>query len=622
MPNTKTSSSTRKHAPLKYTPAAPLRRLSGIKHQWALNALYYASEKDPQIETDLRKVERAFRRFARKWAAREFTASPDVLAHALTEYEKLLGMPETDKAIRYFSLRQAINANDHKAEKHIALLTRRLRKATEQVLFFELTLGQLPRATQAKFTRAPELHRFRYYLEKVFQAAAYQRSEPEEKLVRLKAPQAQSMWHDMVEKLLSTTTISQQHTETSLVSVLERLHTESFSQKPHTWRIITRTLEDLGRVAEHELNAIITDAYTESQWRGYEKPYSSTALAHEVTEHSIESLVRTVTTEGFPISKRFYRVKAAYHDVATLDYSQRAHSIGDELTIRWKDAVAICRDVFYRVHKEYGAIFDRMLENGQIDVFPRPGKRGGAFMSESRGHPTHVMLNHTDTLRGLRTLAHEMGHAIHAERSASQPALYDGFSIATAETASTLFEHLVFQAVYEAAPETRKAALLHEKISDDIATIQRQIAFFNAELELHQTIAQAGAMSNRELAACMRRHLRAYLGPAVAPTLADGYSYVYISHLRYGFYVYTYAFGSMVSRVMAERFTQDKNYVDAIDTFLRAGASDSVANIFRAIELDVEDPELYRTALRAQRADVRALARALQNSSGRAPSLK
>src|SRR5690606_15186052 len=147
---------------------------------------------------------------------------------------------------------------------------------------------------------------------------------------------------------------------------------------------------------------------------------------------------------------------------------------------------------FYGVKTEYGKIFDSMLERGQIDAFPRTGKQGGAFMSNETAHPTHVFLNHVSNFKSLETLAHEMGHAIHAHRSAQNTPLYDGHSIVTAETASTLFENLVFDAVYSQTSDKDKMILLHDRIARDISTIERQIAFFNAELEIHQTIHQKG----------------------------------------------------------------------------------------------------------------------------------
>ena len=235
-------------------------------------------------------------------------------------------------------------------------------------------------------------------------------------------------------------------------------------------------------------------------------------------------------------------------------------------------------------------------------------------MSAASGHPIQVMLNHLTDFKSLETLAHEMGHAIHADRSATQSPFYDGHSIITAETASTLFENLVFDAVYTQVDDATKLVLMHDRIMRDISTIQRQIAFFNAELEIHETIHKAGGMTNHELRTCMTKHLRSYLGKSVTVTDDDGYSYVYVSHLRYGFYVYSYAYGLLMSTIMAKRYAADTTYAATIDTFLTAGESATVSDIFKLVGIDTTKPDTFTVALSKMRDDVKTYEKLLKKT--------
>ena len=146
--------------------------------------------------------------------------------------------------------------------------------------------------------------------------------------------------------------------------------------------------------------------------------------------------------------------------------------------------------------------------------------------------------------------------------------------------------------------------MLHDRITRNIATIERQVAFFNAELEIHNTIHEKGAMQSTELADCMYRHLKSYLGPAVKITPDDGYSYVYIPHLRYGFYVYSYAFGLLMSTIMSQRYNEDSAYIENIDKFLTAGSSDNVVNIFKSIGIDTTKEDVFLDALDSQAEDI------------------
>ena len=102
----------------------------------------------------------------------------------------------------------------------------------------------------------------------------------------------------------------------------------------------------------------------------------------------------------------------------------------------------------------------------------------------------------------------------------------------------------------------------------------------------------------------MRKHLKSYLGPAVEVTTDDGYSYVYVGHLRYGFYVYSYSFGLLMSTLMSQKYKEDKSYLEEIDKFLSSGCSDTVVNIFKSIGIDTTKENTFTEALKNQAADI------------------
>lgn len=581
-----------------YTITTNLPKLGTIKNEWDLKKQYYISHTDPQIEADVLATEKALKNFAKKWRSKKFTTDVRLLKQALTESEVMSGNPTFRRPMRYFSLVTALNTADSVAEKHISLIGNRLRKASNQVLFFTLELGKISKAEQKKLINHADLTHFRYYLEELFASAKYHLTEDQEKIISLKSRQSYGRWVDMTDKIISQRHIVWKDKSVALPEAIEMVNLQTFANKPKLWGLIADQLEQISEIAEHEFNAIITDVRTEDELRGYKKPYSATVLNYQDNEIALERLLAAVTGTGFKLSHKFYKLKAKYHGVEKLEYSQRNESAGESVSISYDQAVTVCRDVFYGVHKDYGEFFDSMLENGQIDVWPKPGKTGGAFMSAENGHPTNVMLNHVTNFQALETLAHEMGHAIHAMRSKKQTPFYSNHSIVTAETASTLFENLVFDAVFAQVSNDEKAILLHDRILRDISTIQRQIAFFNAELEIHNTIHLKGGMSGEELRNCMQKHLQSYLGAAVNVTEKDGYTYVYVGHLRYGFYVYSYAYGLMMSSIMSGRYREDNNYVEKIDEFLSLGESMLIKNIYMRVGIDTSKIDTFENALK------------------------
>ena len=57
----------------------------------------------------------------------------------------------------------------------------------------------------------------------------------------------------------------------------------------------------------------------------------------------------------------------------------------------------------------------RVIRENHLDAAIRPGKMGGAFCYSVRPKQTpYVLVNFTGEARDVSTLAHELGHAVHA----------------------------------------------------------------------------------------------------------------------------------------------------------------------------------------------------------------
>ena len=240
---------------------------------------------------------------------------------------------------------------------------------------------------------------------------------------------------------------------------------------------------------------------------------------------------------------------------------------------------------------------DKLVDGGQIDVFPRVGKVSGAYCRSAYSSPTLVLLNHNDSFQSYTTLAHELGHAIHSELSRKNGPIYSEYSMSLAETASTLFESIAFDKAVADFGKNEKIIALHDKINDEISTIFRQVACFKYEQDIHHSVREKGFVSAEELAQMHNRRMAEYLGPSVQLAPSDGYMFVYWSHIRRFFYVYSYAFGLLVSKALLRKYRQDHTYFEKIEKFLSAGGKDSPENILKSIDIDVMKPDFWREGL-------------------------
>lgn len=587
-----------------YTPKNPLPPLGTIKTEWDLKRHFYTSAKDPAIEQNVVATEQAYAAFAKKYKNKDFTKDPETLSKALADYDVLSALPSS-KPLLYFFYRSTLNSHDDEAERHSNLISDRLTKAGNLVLFFYLQIGKIPKSKQAAFLKHPTLQAHRYDLENTFKHAHYNLTEAEERILNLKSAPARGLWINGTDKIMTKRSVTFKNKTIPLMEAIENVGSITPADRPGLWKVITAELKQLSEIAENEMNAIVIDKKINDELRGFTTAYESKVLGNENDVKSVEALVESIKTEGFALSRKFYKIKAKLHGKTTIPYAARYDPIGKEPVIPFTQAVEICRDVFYGVRPEYGAFFDEMLTSGRIDVYPKPNRSGGAFMSSDVGAPTMVFLNHTDNFKTLETLAHEMGHALHSSRSkARQPVWYEQYSTTTAETASTLFENLVFEAVYEQSDTTTKRTLMHDRILRDISTIQRQIAFFEYERIIHERIRTEGMLTKESLAQEFTKQLRAHLGPAVTIDEDDGYSFVYVGHFRSMFYVYTYAYGLLMSNIMSKAYKADPSYVAKIDQFLSSGGNNTVENIFKTIGINTHKIETFTDSLASLKTNI------------------
>lgn len=581
-----------------------------IKTEWNLGLLYN-SLNDPAIERDMQIFEKTAGVFRKKWHGRtDYLTSAKALLAALRDYEKASEILSSPKSWWHAALSVHMNSGNKQASAMQTRLEERYIKAGNTIRFFSLALGKIELKKQKEFLAAKELARYRYQLEKTFESAKYNLTEKEEELASLLSIPASSLWTKMCEREVHKLTVRVQGKNIPLEEAQSRLSDMPKSLRRKVAQLVNKQLATIADIAASELNAIVIDHKISDEKRGFKEPYSSTILSYENDEQAVLNLVDLVT-KNFFIAHRFYKLHARLLKEKKLQHVDRAVSFG-KITQKFPfdKAAAVVRNSLASVDPEYGQILDTYLSQGQIDAYPRKGKHGGAYCWGIGNCPTFVLLNHKDTAYSVETFGHEMGHAIHGELSEkSQPVMYRGHSTSVAETASTFFEAVTLEVIRDMLPEKEKIIMLHRQIVSDISSIFRQVACFNFELEMHRRIRAEGELAGSDMAALMQKHLKSYLGPAVEITDADGNFFVTWSHLRNFFYVYTYAYGQLISKALFARWKEDKSFASKVRQFLEAGGSDTPENIFKKIGIDVADPAFFKAGLKAIERDIDELER-------------
>jgi oligoendopeptidase F len=593
----------------KYYTSLMTDKEKALHHQhatWDLSPLF-ANDDDPKMAEDQSAVERLSSAFIHKWKDRDdYTSDPAALFEALTEYESWALAAGTSGVVGYyFWLRTQQNESSPELKARWNKLEEFSTKIANDMQFFTHRISLIPIDKHDVLLNNEKLLPYRHFLQRLFAEARFLLSEPEEKIMTLKSSVAHDKWESMLSSFLSK---ELRPVEDEDGSTKEKTFEEIMALLSHTRKITrdsaARALNDILKahleVGEAELNAILLNKRIDDNLRNVPRPDLLRHI-HDNIESDVVDTALTAIEKRFDIPQRFYKLKARLLGVDKLQYHERNVTPYSALEKEYsfEEACDLVRRVFTKLHPKFGEIFSSMIQEGRVDVYPRTGKRGGAFCVGWRKNlPVYVMLNFTNKLADVTTLAHEMGHAINdIYVQQSQNELCNGVMLSTAEVASTFMEDFVFEELLFDADEKTKRAIVLERLNDDISTIFRQTACYRFEQELHKNFRAHGYLSKEAIGALFQKHMKAYMGDAVEQTPETANWWLYWSHIRNFFYVYSYATGLLISKALQADVRADSRNIQKVVTFLSAGRSASTRDIFLSAGVDIAAPSFWEHGL-------------------------
>src|SRR5690606_18551494 len=193
---------------------------------------------------------------------------------------------------------------------------------------------------------------------------------------------------------------------------------------------------------------------------------------------------------------------------------------------------------------EYQARMRDGFSGRWIDVYENEGKRSGAYSAPVYGTHPYMLMNYTDTLDDVFTLAHEMGHSMHTILShETQPFIYSNYTIFVAEVPSTLSEALLLDYMLERSNDPlERIVLLQHAIDNITSTFYTQVMFADFELQAHRLAEEDKPITAEILTGIYTQLLKDYYGDAVDLNELTGITWARIPHFYNSpYYVYQYA---------------------------------------------------------------------------------
>ncbi|MBD3328884.1 hypothetical protein GF357_00055 [Candidatus Dojkabacteria bacterium] len=574
-------------------------------NKWNLKE-YYQSVKDKQIDEDFEIVKQQNEKFIKKWKNRkDYLENPEILKLALDEYEKL----ESDYGVSgkpgyYLGLKSYLDQDDLETKAKLNSIHRQAIKLLNEIEFFELRLSKVSSTNQKIFLESNKLKDYKHFLENLFKNAKYLLSEPEEKIMNIKSKTSHSNWVSMVSRFLSKEErkVLDEDGKVKIKNfgqIIGLMNSQQQKVRDSAAQAFHKINTDYAEVAENELNSIFENKQNNDEIRGYDYPEQSRHLADDIETEIVNTMVSTVT-DNFQIPQNYYKAKAKLMGKRKLKYHERNVPYGkNEKKYSFKEAAELISDVFHGLDPEFGEIFEKLLNDSRIDVFPVKNKVSGAFcIHDIKTLPTHILLNYNKKLDDVKTLAHETGHAINNElMKKAQNSLNFSSPLSTAEVASTFFEDFVLEKLLESATKEQKLVISLDKLNDDVSSIFRQVAAYNFEKELHKSFRNEGYLGKSFIGNIFQKHMSSYMGKYVSQDKGSENWWVYWSHFRRFFYVYSYASGLLISKALQSMVRDDSDAIDLVKSVLAAGSSASPKDTFSSIGIDISHKNFWKAGI-------------------------
>ncbi len=468
-----------------------------------------------------------------------------------------------------------------------------------RVLFFNLWWKGLDQKNADRLmAKAGDLS---YWLEEMRHYTPHTLSEPEEKILNIKNVTGSSALNTLYSSI--TNRYSYQVEIEGEVQDLTRGELMVYARhhdpdlRAAIYQELYKVYGDDGPILGQIYQTIVRDWHNENiDLRSYGSPISVRNLQNDVPDKAVDALLQ-VCEKNAPTFQRFFDLKARWLKTDQLRrYDIYAPVAKSDKTYTYQEGVDMVLDAFHTFDPRVAELAEKIIADGHVDSEVRKGKRGGAFCwSVDKDLSPWVLLNYQGTADAVATMAHELGHGIHALLAADHSIFTYHSSLPLAENASTFGEMLLIDKLLtqEDDPAVRRD-ILFKQVDDAYSTIMRQSFFAMFERDAHKMI-QEGSIID-EVSDMYLENLKTQFGKAVSISDEFRWEWVSIPHFYHTpFYVYAYAFGQLLVLSLYQRYQKEgAAFKPGYIKILEAGGSKAPAEILSESGIDISSHDFWQ----------------------------
>ena len=582
---------------------------------WDLSQLV-ANDEPEAIKRDLESRVAEAERFREEYHGRIATLDANGLLRLIEDGDALFLRREG--VIKYCHLSYSADSTVDVA-KGLLEAVRKARMKLEQALAFEeIELGRLLTKDPALVERST-LSEYRHFLERILRTTPHLLTEAEEQLIVAKDKNGVAAWELLHSDWLSTRTFEieiegkrQTLPYGKIIGLYRSPNRDQRKQANHT------VYTDLGKdeiIWASALRAVCDDHLQICTLRKYPTPMTQSLIANDVDQETIDSLMRTIE-QNVNLYRRYLKLKARimglerlanYDIVAPLPKSP-------EMKYSWNEARNEVTLAYAEFDEEIGNWIREMFEQRHIDGEVRKGKESGAWCASwVAGKSAYILQSFNEKLGDVYTLAHELGHAVHAylgSRAQKPRNLQIGSCIA--ETGSVFGELLLTERLLKKATTKEEKQAILANVLDEFGMAAFQVsARVLFEQSLYEAIQRGRFLDGETVAGLWVAARTRIYGDAVEWLEAMKWEWTMKPHYymaNYRFYNYPYVYAQLFVFALYRLYReQGPAFVPKLKRILAAGSSRSPTDLAAELGFDVRKEAFWQKGMDQAREFVDAL---------------
>lgn len=442
---------------------------------------------------------------------------------------------------------------------------------------------------------------YKYYLEAIRLYKPHTLSEPEEKIMNIKnitgSNALTNLYDSITNRYMFKMKVNGKEKEMTAAELFSFRYSTDPKVRAESYQSQFKVYGNDGPILGQMYQTRVRDWHNENvNLRKFKSPIAARNLSNDVPDEAVEALLN-VAKKNSGIFQRYFKMKAKYIGMKKIRrYDIYAPVAASKKTYSWDEAVNMVLDAFNAFEPKIGKLAKRVFDHNRIDSEIRKGKRGGAFCWGFLPEETpYVLVNYQGTGREVATLAHELGHAIHAMLAEHHSTFTFHSSLPLAETASTFAEMvLIDKLLSEEKDESVRRDILFKQMDDSYATIMRQSYFAIFEKEAHDLVMKNASVD--DLCKAYLDSLKQHFGDSLDLSDEFKWEWVGIPHIYHTpFYVYAYAFGQLLVLALYQQYkAEGEAFKPKYLKILSAGGSEAPEKILKEAGINIRDEKFWQ----------------------------